>query len=180
MSNQILSDVFAWAMVILPAIVGIVNAILKMPRFAIIAPFVIAIFAGLSLYYRNAVTAEKDLAIESLKPRSLKPDQFTKTALAGTHGTVGFNTVTFEAESRQYAQGIAEAFRSAGWTVAYVAANLTGNVGQPAVAVKTSAQLDQAKLVCEALITAGLGCQGYDANEKWIEGTVSVLIGQKP
>jgi hypothetical protein len=105
MTNQMLSDVFAWLAVAAPAILGIVNAIRQTSRLAIFAPLFIALIAGIGLHYRNVVSAEKDQLVDNLRGRTISADQAAKlkAALAGASGNVGFNTIMFEAESRHYA-----------------------------------------------------------------------------
>lgn len=101
-------------------------------------------------------------------------------ALGNRRGNIGFNTVMFDAESKQYAEQLSSVFQKAGWNVAYIAGNLTGSVGtSPVIAVKKSDQLDDAKGICEAFVASGIGCQGQFDDDRYVEATFAVLIGQK-
>jgi hypothetical protein len=98
MNNQILSDIFALATVVVPAALSVFNALRQAPRFAIIAPLIISAVAGVSLHFRNANSEEKDRVIEGLKGRSLSHHQIEKLRGALSKAT-------------------ARVFDSAGWTV---------------------------------------------------------------
>jgi len=181
-SNQTLSDMFSWMAVIVPAIIGVINVAMRAQRFAIIAPFLIAVISGLGLHFRNVVSADKDGTILALGDRVVTSSQASRLqrALGGTKGTVGFNIVMFDAESRKYAEKLSEAFRLSAWTVRYVAANLTADVKQPVIGIRSETLRDQAQTVCQALIAADIGCQDIYVDERWEEGSIGVMVHQKP
>lgn len=182
MNAQALSNFFSWAAVILPLSLALAAAWMKAPKLAIVGPVIVAIIAGLGLHYRNVVSAEKDNAMDQLRPRHVPDDQAQRlmSALGNRRGNIGFNTVMFDAESRQYAEQLSRVFQKAGWNVAYVAGNLTRSVGaSPVIAVKQFEQLEDAKAVCAAFIAAGVGCQGEFNDDKFPESTLAVMIGQK-
>jgi hypothetical protein len=128
MTNEFLSDIFAWMGVIAPAILGLINVVRKATRFAIIAPILIALITGASLYFRNVVSAEKDMAITRLRaqslafqqyagPRSINEQAFNKALAGAPKGRVEIVLLSHVFDGEPLANTLARLLKAADWSV---------------------------------------------------------------
>jgi hypothetical protein len=183
-----LSQLFSWIAIIMPLIGALVVFYAPVPKWAtVVVAVAVAAVAAAALYFRNVDANEKKAELAALKPRTLSATQKRQLVeqVSKERGTIRFIHRLMDGEGDDYGQQIAEAFKSAGWTVLPGAGNSLNDLpGMVAVVYVEPVLAPLAGGVRRALSSVGINSGGETKPEltggPLVPGVIYVVMGRKP